>query len=121
MPRHDWAFYLLGILLAAAALWIGWRLAGRYLAPDKRVLGIALLSLLPFYNFHALTYNVSSVLTPFWAATTWCFLLSFETRRAGFVHSRRRCRRRGNAGQILVDFPARRTWARGAMRSGQSG
>src|SRR5262249_6912013 len=30
-------------------------------------------------------YNASSVLTPFWAATTWWFLLSFETRRGGFA------------------------------------
>ncbi|MFZ0986763.1 MAG: glycosyltransferase family 39 protein, partial [Xanthobacteraceae bacterium] len=85
MPRQDWAFYLFGILLATAALWIAWRLAGRYLPPEKRVLGLALLSLLPFYNFHALKYNASSVLTPFWAATTWWFLLSFETRRGGFA------------------------------------
>ncbi|MGB6286397.1 MAG: glycosyltransferase family 39 protein [Xanthobacteraceae bacterium] len=85
MPRQDWAFYLFGILLATAALWIAWRLAGRYLPPERRVLGLALLSLLPFYNFHALKYNASSVLTPFWAATTWWFLLSFETRRGGFA------------------------------------
>ena len=85
MPRQDWAFYLLSILLATAALWIAWRLAGRYLTPEKRVLGLALLSLLPFYNFHALKYNASSVLTPFWAATTWWFLLSFEARRTGFA------------------------------------
>jgi hypothetical protein len=85
MPRQDWAFYLFGILLATIALWIAWRLAGRYLTPEKRVLGLALLSLLPFYNFHALKYNASSVLTPFWAATTWWFLLSFETRRGGFA------------------------------------
>ncbi len=85
MPRQDWAFYLFGILLATIALWIAWRLAGRYLSADKRVLGLALLSLLPFYNFHALKYNASSVLTPFWAATTWWFLLSFETRRSGFA------------------------------------
>ncbi|HET8920023.1 MAG TPA: glycosyltransferase family 39 protein [Xanthobacteraceae bacterium] len=85
MPRQDWAFYLFGIVLATMALWIAWRLAGRYLTPEKRVLGLALLSLLPFYNFHALKYNASSVLTPFWAATTWWFLLSFETRRAGFA------------------------------------
>jgi 4-amino-4-deoxy-L-arabinose transferase-like glycosyltransferase len=85
MPRQDWAFYLIGILLATIALWIAWRLAGRYLTPEKRVLGLALLSVLPFYNFHALKFNASSVLTPFWAATTWWFLLSFETRRAGFA------------------------------------
>ena len=47
MPRQDWAFYLFAILIATVALWIAWRLAGRYLPPDKRVLGIALLSLLP--------------------------------------------------------------------------
>jgi 4-amino-4-deoxy-L-arabinose transferase-like glycosyltransferase len=85
MPRQDWAFYLFGILLATIALWIAWRLAGRYLTAEKRVLGLTLLSLVPFYNFHALKYNASSVLTPFWAATTWWFLLSFETRRAGFA------------------------------------
>ena len=66
MPRQDWAFYLFGIVLATVALWIAWRVAGRYLTPEKRVLGLALLSLLPFYNFHALKYNASSVLTPFW-------------------------------------------------------
>jgi 4-amino-4-deoxy-L-arabinose transferase-like glycosyltransferase len=85
MPRQDWSFYLFAILIATLGLWIAWRLAGRYLTPDKRVLGIALLSLLPFYNFHALKFNASSVLIPFWAATTWWFLVSFETRRAGFA------------------------------------
>ena len=78
MPRQDWAFYLFGILLATIALWIAWRVASRYLTPQKRVLGLALLSLLPFYNFHALKYNASSVLTPFWAATTWWFLRSYR-------------------------------------------
>ena len=85
MPAQDWAFYLLAILVTTVALWIAWRIAGRYLPPEKRVLGLALLSLLPFYNFHALKYNASSVLTPFWAATAWWFLLSFETRRASFA------------------------------------
>jgi 4-amino-4-deoxy-L-arabinose transferase-like glycosyltransferase len=85
MPAQDWACYLLAILVATVALWIAWRIAGRYLPPEKRVLGLALLSLLPFYNFHALKYNASSVLTPFWAATTWWFFLSFETRRTSFA------------------------------------
>jgi 4-amino-4-deoxy-L-arabinose transferase-like glycosyltransferase len=85
MPRQDWAFYLLAIILATAALWIAWRLAGRYLTPEKRVLGLALLTLLPFYNFHALKFNASSVLTPFWAATTLWFLRSFDTRRPGWA------------------------------------
>jgi hypothetical protein len=85
MPRQDWAFYVFAILVATVALWIAWRLAGRYLTPEKRVLGLALLTLLPFYNFHALKFNASSVLTPFWAATTWWFLLSFDTRRPGWA------------------------------------
>jgi hypothetical protein len=32
-------------------------------------------------NFHALKYNANTVLLPLWAATTWWFLRSFETRR----------------------------------------
>jgi 4-amino-4-deoxy-L-arabinose transferase-like glycosyltransferase len=85
MPVQDWSFYLLGIVVAAVGLWIAWRLAARYLPTEKRAVGILLLTFLPFYNFHALKYNASSVLTPFWAATTWWFLLSFETRGAGWA------------------------------------
>ena len=85
MPVADWSFYLLGIVVATVGLWIAWRVAARYLPPDKRAVGILLLAFLPFYNFHALKYNASSVLTPFWAATTLWFLLSFETRRAGWA------------------------------------
>jgi 4-amino-4-deoxy-L-arabinose transferase-like glycosyltransferase len=85
MPVQDWSFYLLAMVVATAGLWIAWRLAARYLPPEKRAVGIVLLTFLPFYNFHALKYNASSVLTPFWAATTWWFLLSFETRRAGWA------------------------------------
>jgi 4-amino-4-deoxy-L-arabinose transferase-like glycosyltransferase len=84
-PRQDWAFYLLAMLLAAVALWITWRLSARYLPNDKRVVGIALLTLVPFYNFHALKYNANSVLTPLWAVLTWWFLRSYDTRRAGWA------------------------------------
>jgi dolichyl-phosphate-mannose-protein mannosyltransferase len=85
MPVEDWSFYLFGITVATVGLWIAWRLAARYLPAEKRAVGILLLTFLPFYNFHALKYNASSVLTPFWAATAWWFLLSFETRRAGWA------------------------------------
>jgi hypothetical protein len=85
MPVDDWSFYPLGIVVGAVGLWIAWRLAARYLPPQKRAVGILLLSFLPFYNFHALKYNASSVLTPFWAATAWWFLFSFETRRANWA------------------------------------
>jgi hypothetical protein len=84
-PRADWAYYLFAMVLPTAALWITWRLSARYLAPDKRFVGIALLTLVPFYNFHALKFNANAVLTPLWAVTTWWFLLSFATRRAGWA------------------------------------
>jgi 4-amino-4-deoxy-L-arabinose transferase-like glycosyltransferase len=84
-PRADWSYYLFAMILPAIALWIAWRISERYLPRDKRVIGLALLTLVPFYNFHALKFNANAVLTPFWAATTWWFLLSFETRRVGWA------------------------------------
>lgn len=85
MPVADWSFYLLAMIVATVGLWIAWRIAGRYLSAEKRVVGVLLMTFVPFYNFHALKYNASSILTPFWAATTWWFLLSFETRRPGWA------------------------------------
>ena len=84
-PREDWAYYTFAILLATVALWATWRLSARYLPPEKRVVGIALLTLVPFYNFHALKFNANAVLTPLWALATWSFLRSFETRRTGWA------------------------------------
>jgi hypothetical protein len=81
VPVEDVSFYLLAMIVATFGLWVAWRIAGRYLSAEKRVTGVLLLTFLPFYNFHALKYNASSILTPFWAVTTWWFLLSFETRR----------------------------------------
>jgi hypothetical protein len=85
MPAETWAYYLFAIVMPTIALWISWHVAGRYLSAEKRVHGIALLTLVPFYNFHALKFNANTVLIPFWAATTWWFLRSFETRRAGWA------------------------------------
>jgi 4-amino-4-deoxy-L-arabinose transferase-like glycosyltransferase len=85
MPAKDWSFYLFAVLLATAALWITWRLSARYLSIEKRVAGIALLTLVPFYNFHALKFNANTVLIPLWALATWWFLRSFETRRADWA------------------------------------
>jgi 4-amino-4-deoxy-L-arabinose transferase-like glycosyltransferase len=84
-PREDWAYYCFALLLPTVALWITWRLAARYLPPDKRVAGIVLLTFVPFYNFHAMKFNANTVLTPFWALATWWFLRSFETRRVGWA------------------------------------
>jgi len=80
-PAADWAYYLLAMVNVGLALWIAWRLCARFLDGEKRVLGLALLTLVPFFNFHGLKFNVNTVLLPLWAATTLWFLRSFETRR----------------------------------------
>ncbi len=79
-PLADWAYYLLAMVLAGLALWIAWILSGRWLEGEKRAAGLALLTLVPFFNFHALKFNANTVLIPLWAATTLWFLRSFETR-----------------------------------------
>jgi 4-amino-4-deoxy-L-arabinose transferase-like glycosyltransferase len=84
-PLADWAYYVFAMVLATLALWIAWLISGRYLEGEKRVTGVLLLTLIPFYNFHALKFNANTVLLPLWAATTWWFLRSYETRRAGWA------------------------------------
>jgi 4-amino-4-deoxy-L-arabinose transferase-like glycosyltransferase len=80
-PTTDWAYYLLAMATVGLTLWVAWRLSARFLDGDKRVVGLALLTLVPFFNFHALKFNVNTVLMPLWAATTLAFLRSYETRR----------------------------------------
>ena len=84
-PVADWSFYLLAVMVVAVALWFAWRLAEDYLDPESRVLGLALLTLLPFFSFFASKFNPNSILIPLWAATAWCFLRSFERRSAGWA------------------------------------
>src|SRR5438874_8785102 len=84
-PITDWAYYLLAMSNATVALWIAWTLSARFLDGEKRVAGIALLTLVPFFNFHALTFNANTVMIPLWAATTWWFLRAFETRSTVFA------------------------------------
>jgi len=80
-PTADWAYYLLAMANVGLALWIAWRVSARFLDGEKRVVGLALLTLVPFFNFHGLKFNVNTILLPLWAATTLWFLRSFETRR----------------------------------------
>ncbi len=79
-PVAEWSYYLLAMVMPATALWIMWRLSADYLDVEKRVIGVALMTLVPFFNFHALKYNVNTVLMPMWALTTWWFLRSYERR-----------------------------------------
>lgn len=84
-PLADWSYYLLAMISATAGLWFSWRLFAIHLPADKRVLALALLTLVPFYNFHALKFDHNAVLLPIWAATTLCFIRSFETRQVGWA------------------------------------
>jgi len=84
-PLAEWSYYLLAMLMPAIALWFVWRLSADYLDIDKRVFGFALMMFVPFFNFHALKYNVNTVLLPTWAATTFWFLRSYETRGLGWA------------------------------------
>ena len=84
-PVADWSYYLLAMLMPAIALWVVWRLSADYLDAEKRVVGVALLTLVPFFNFHALKYNVNTVLLPLWAVATLFFLRSYHTRSVGYA------------------------------------
>lgn len=84
-PRADWAYHLLAVSVSAIGLWIAWTISARWLDASKRVAGLALLSLVPFFNFHALKYNANSVLIPLWAATTWSFVNAFESRKPSWA------------------------------------
>ena len=79
-PLADWSYYLFAMVVATVALWIAWRIAGAYLDAEKRVAGLALLTLVPFFNFHALKYNANTVMLPLWAAATVLFLRAYATR-----------------------------------------
>ncbi|MBI1204243.1 MAG: hypothetical protein GC182_17215 [Rhodopseudomonas sp.] len=81
-PVGEFTYYLLAMAMPALALWFVWRLSADYLTPEKRVAGLALLMLVPFFNFHALKFNVNTVLMPLWAMTTFWFLRSVDRRTA---------------------------------------
>jgi 4-amino-4-deoxy-L-arabinose transferase-like glycosyltransferase len=84
LPQTDWAFYLLATLMPTLALWFFWRLSADYLDIEKRIFGLALLMVMPFYNFHALKYNANTLLMPAWAWTTFAFLRSYRNRSATY-------------------------------------
>jgi 4-amino-4-deoxy-L-arabinose transferase-like glycosyltransferase len=79
-PPMDWSYYLFAMALTSLALWFAWRVASDHLDSDKRIVALALLTFVPFFNFHALKFNVNTVMIPAWAAATFCFLRSFESR-----------------------------------------
>jgi 4-amino-4-deoxy-L-arabinose transferase-like glycosyltransferase len=82
-PRADWASYLLAMTAVGIGLWAAWRLSARWLDGEKRIVALALLTLIPLLNFQALRFNPNVVIIPLWPLTTLWFLRSFETRRPG--------------------------------------
>jgi hypothetical protein len=84
-PLQEWAYFLLSMATAATALGVAWAACGRYLDDRKRAVGFALLTLVPFFNFHAIKFNANSAMLPWWGLTSWLFLRSFETRRSGLA------------------------------------
>lgn len=84
-PSADWSYYLLAILSATLSLWAAWRVYAGFLDGVKCVAALALLTLVPFYNFHALKFDHNALLVPLWALTTWWFIRSFETRGIGWA------------------------------------
>lgn len=79
-PIRDWSYYLFAVVYATLGLWICWRLFGRFLDPGKRIVAIACLTLVPYFNFHGLRFDHNAVLGALWAATALCFIRSYDTR-----------------------------------------
>jgi 4-amino-4-deoxy-L-arabinose transferase-like glycosyltransferase len=79
-PRADWSFYLLAMTSIVLALVVAWRLYGRLLDPDKQLLALVLLSLIPLLTFHALKFNNNALMIPLWAAAIYFFVRSYDRR-----------------------------------------
>ena len=80
-----------------------------YVTAGKCVVGISLLTLVPFYNLHALKFNANAVLTPLWAITTRNSVLArLRTRRPGWAMFTRDRGFGGNTRQVLVCASCRR-------------
>lgn len=84
-PMRDWSFHLLAMVNAALALWMIDLTARRFVRGDKRAIILLLLMLLPVYQFQAQRFNANSVLFAVWPLAIYCFLRSFETRRAAWA------------------------------------
>lgn len=84
-PLTDWAYYLLSMSLAAVAVWFAWAIVRDHLPAEKRVVALALLTLVPFYNIRALPFNADSVQLTAWAATTYWFLRALRTSDAEYA------------------------------------
>ena len=81
-PYADWAYYLLSTVSIGVALWFVWLIVKRHVDGDKRALALTLLTFSPGFNFQPLKFNSNALLIPVWAAASYLFLRSFQTRSA---------------------------------------
>lgn len=84
-PLANWSFNLLAMTNSAIGLWAVDLTARRFVRADKRLIVLLLLMLMPIYQLHAQRFNANAVLLSTWPLATYCFLRSFETRRAGWA------------------------------------
>jgi 4-amino-4-deoxy-L-arabinose transferase-like glycosyltransferase len=84
-PVHDWSYYLLAIAYATVGLWVAWHLYRHFLDAEKRIVALACLTFLPYFNFLGLRFDHNAVLGPLWAVTALAFIRSFETRNASWA------------------------------------
>lgn len=80
-PLNACAYYLLSMSAVGVGLFAAWRIARRYLSAEKALLALALLTFIPFYNFHAIRFNANSLQIAIWPLATLFFLRSLENRR----------------------------------------
>jgi 4-amino-4-deoxy-L-arabinose transferase-like glycosyltransferase len=78
-PRAAWAAYLLVALAVGVSLWFAWKIFGDWLDETKRVVALAMLTLVPLLTFQALKFNANTAMIPFWAAATFLFLRSLAS------------------------------------------
>jgi 4-amino-4-deoxy-L-arabinose transferase-like glycosyltransferase len=84
-PLTNWSFQLMALTNSAIALWAVDLISRHFVKGDKRAIVLALLMLTPIYQLHAQRFNANAVLLAVWPIATYCFLRSFETRRAGWA------------------------------------
>jgi 4-amino-4-deoxy-L-arabinose transferase-like glycosyltransferase len=73
-PRSDFAVHLLAGVIVTSTLAVTWRLGRDHLDMNRAVVGLAALTLVPFYTFMAATLDANTVMMPFWAAALLFYL-----------------------------------------------
>jgi Dolichyl-phosphate-mannose-protein mannosyltransferase len=84
MPIAEWAFFLLGCLNAALAMWAVWFAAGYVVDARRRILAVALLGLTPIFTFIPASFNHNTIQLSLWALVALSFLASIERTKLGW-------------------------------------